>query len=169
MGERFSCSSTSTRFLRGRGWKKKVSPSSNGIAEENSGSSSSSPKVTLKMSPCSVWARKKNMDLVLWVAEQTNIIPRSGSSRSERHWAHRNRQELDGEERLIEKNGTEGLEAEAQRRQRGWQGDDREERQVARCLWGDRLTKALHSSSPGRGRWPLVYEFPVKSEGTYAY
>lgn len=36
----------------------------------------------MKMSPCSVWARKKNMDLVLWVAEQTNIMPRSGSSRS---------------------------------------------------------------------------------------
>lgn len=34
------------------------------------------------MSPCSVWARKKNMDLVLWVAEHTNIMPRSGSSRS---------------------------------------------------------------------------------------
>lgn len=44
--------------------------------------SSSVSRVTLKMSPCSVWARKKNMDLVLWVAEQTNIIPRSGSSRS---------------------------------------------------------------------------------------
>lgn len=44
MGDKFSCSSTSTRFLRGRGWKKKVSPSSRGIAEENSGSSSSSPK-----------------------------------------------------------------------------------------------------------------------------
>lgn len=44
--------------------------------------SSSVSRVTLKMSPCSVWARKKNMDLVLWVAEQTNIMPRSGSSRS---------------------------------------------------------------------------------------
>lgn len=44
MGDKFSCSSTSTRFLRGRGWKKKVSPSSSGIAEENSGSSSSSPR-----------------------------------------------------------------------------------------------------------------------------
>lgn len=44
--------------------------------------SSSVSSVTLKMSPCSVWARKKNMDLVLWVAEQTKIIPRSGSSRS---------------------------------------------------------------------------------------
>lgn len=37
---------------------------------------------TLKRSPCSVCSRKKNMDLVLWVAEQTKIIPRSGSSKS---------------------------------------------------------------------------------------
>lgn len=44
--------------------------------------SSSVSRVTLKMSPCSVWARKKNMDLVLCVAEQTKIMPLSGSSRS---------------------------------------------------------------------------------------
>lgn len=44
--------------------------------------SSSVSSVTLKMSPCSVWARKKNMDFVLWVAEQTKIMPLSGSSRS---------------------------------------------------------------------------------------
>ena len=44
--------------------------------------SSSVSRVTLKMSPCSVWARKKNIDLVLWVAEQTKIMPRSGSSKS---------------------------------------------------------------------------------------
>ncbi len=130
MGDRLSISSTWTRFFKGRGGKKKVSPSSSCIAEENSGSSSSSPrwaiwyralqreglsdtaggnyklvesywlpnsdaqkrkpvfsthmevaigrvskylmrisvttsssvsKVTLKMSPCSVWIRKKNM------------------------------------------------------------------------------------------------------------
>lgn len=44
--------------------------------------SSSVSRVILKMSPCSVWARKKNMDLVLCVAEQTKIIPLSGSSKS---------------------------------------------------------------------------------------
>ena len=44
--------------------------------------SSSVSKVILKISPCSVWAKKKNIDLVLWVAEQTKIIPLSGSSRS---------------------------------------------------------------------------------------
>lgn len=44
--------------------------------------SSSTSSVTLKISPCSVCRRKKNMDLVLCVAEQTKIIPRSGSSKS---------------------------------------------------------------------------------------
>lgn len=37
---------------------------------------------TLKISPCSVCAKKKYMDLVRCVAEQTKIIPRSGSSKS---------------------------------------------------------------------------------------
>ena len=37
---------------------------------------------TLKISPCSVCARKKNMLRVLCVAEHTKIIPLSGSSRS---------------------------------------------------------------------------------------
>jgi hypothetical protein len=44
--------------------------------------SSSVSKVILKISPCSVCARKKNIDLVLCVAEHTKIIPLSGSSRS---------------------------------------------------------------------------------------
>ena len=37
---------------------------------------------TLKISPCSVWTKKKNIDLVLWAAPHTIIIPRSGSSKS---------------------------------------------------------------------------------------
>lgn len=44
IGESESNSSTRTKFLRGLGAKKNVSPSSNGMAELNSGSSSSSPK-----------------------------------------------------------------------------------------------------------------------------
>ena len=44
--------------------------------------SSSVSMVTLKISPCSVWTRKKNMAFVLCEAEQTKSIPRSGSSRS---------------------------------------------------------------------------------------
>ena len=44
--------------------------------------SSSVSKVILKMSPCSVWTKKKNIDLVLCVAEQTKNMPRSGSSKS---------------------------------------------------------------------------------------
>lgn len=44
--------------------------------------SSSVSKVILKMSPCSVWAKKKNIDLVLCVAEHTKIMPLSGSSKS---------------------------------------------------------------------------------------
>lgn len=44
MGERDSNSSTSTRLRSGLGAKKKVSPSSSGIAELNSSSSSSSPR-----------------------------------------------------------------------------------------------------------------------------
>lgn len=47
MGERLSNSSTSTRFLSGLGWKKNVSPSSRGMADENSGSSSSSPRCAI--------------------------------------------------------------------------------------------------------------------------
>ena len=37
---------------------------------------------SLKRSPCSVWSKKKNMLLVLCVADATMIIPRSGSSKS---------------------------------------------------------------------------------------
>lgn len=44
IGLKLSSSSTRTRFFSGRGAKKKVSPSSSCIAEEYSGSPSSSPK-----------------------------------------------------------------------------------------------------------------------------
>lgn len=44
IGDKLSSSSTTTKFLRGRGWNKKVSPSSKGMALLNSGSSSSSPR-----------------------------------------------------------------------------------------------------------------------------
>ena len=44
--------------------------------------SSSVSNVTLNMSPCSVCTKKKNIDLVLCVAEVTKIIPLSGSSKS---------------------------------------------------------------------------------------
>lgn len=47
IGESESNSSTSTRFRSGLGAKKKVSPSSKGMAELNSGSSSSSPRCAI--------------------------------------------------------------------------------------------------------------------------
>ena len=47
-GAKLSSSSTSTKFLRPLGVKKKVVPSSSSIALENSGSSSSSPR-------CAIW------------------------------------------------------------------------------------------------------------------
>lgn len=47
IGEKDGISSTITKFFKGLGAKKKVSPSSKGIAELNSGSSSSSPKCAI--------------------------------------------------------------------------------------------------------------------------
>lgn len=47
MGDNESISSTNTKFLNILGAKKNVSPSSRGIAELNSGSSSSSPKFAI--------------------------------------------------------------------------------------------------------------------------
>ena len=70
MGDKLSCWSTSTRFLSGLGAKKKVSPSSRGMALLNSGSSSSSPR-------WAIWYKKLRNGCKLQTYHQNSSIIKS--------------------------------------------------------------------------------------------